>query len=533
MFAVWGQMADATTLQDADLRAPHVSNRLVRPVLTYFERTCGRPFTDQAIQDAGLPRDYLEDDGKWVSSLWTERFMVAVIRGLGRGEIFPPYADPVWQHWREMGRIAMTAEQMGPLFRTLKALGSPGTLYSNLPVLTRRGNKQIRIEAKVQGSGRAEIKVAPLVSAVGWYAASCWNFRGTLEAMPPIWGLPPAAVEHHECIFDPENPATECVYRLRYVERPLARWAGVAAAAAMGGGLGAAAVLALGRPELLGLGSVTGGATLLAAYFAWRLKQAEQASARDGRRIGEIADDADQRYADLWEEGQQLRRALLASKKLSGYLARDLVDEIVADPDREARLGGRTTHAAVLFADLVGFTSRCERMTPHAVVVELNRYFAHIDPAFVKHDGVIDKRMGDGVMAVFVPRGDADAREVRRRAVRCAIDLYKALDRCNAELVSTGAEPLQVRVGIAAGNLVQGTMGSDVKLEYTVIGDVVNLAARLESQARPGTLMVTTDVWQAFDGAPPDGCQAVGRQILSVKGKQAPVDVVEVAPRAF
>ena len=133
-------------------------------------------------------------------------------------------------------------------------------------------------------------------------------------------------------------------------------------------------------------------------------------------------------------------------------------------------------------------------------------------------------------MAVFVPRGDADAREVRRRAVRCAIDLYQGLDRCNAELIAAGTDPLQVRVGIAAGNLVQGTMGSDVKLEYTVIGDVVNLAARLESQARPGTLMVTTDVWQAFDGAPPEGCRAVGRQILSVKGKQSPVDVIEVAP---
>ena len=163
------------------------------------------------------------------------------------------------------------------------------------------------------------------------------------------------------------------------------------------------------------------------------------------------------------------------------------------------------------------------------MVAELNRYFRHIDPAFERHGGVIDKRMGDGVLAVFVPKEGADAREVRRRAVRCAADLVRGLESCNQELALEGGEPLEVRIGVAAGPLVQGKMGSDVRYEYTVIGDVVNLAARLEAQARPGHVVVTSDVWNAFQGAPPDDVQLVGRQIISVKGKQQAVDVVELA----
>ena len=182
----------------------------------------------------------------------------------------------------------------------------------------------------------------------------------------------------------------------------------------------------------------------------------------------------------------------------------------------------------MLFADLVGFTSRCERMDPEDLVADLNCYFRHIDPAFGRHGGVIDKRMGDGVMAVFVPRGDAGPKEIRRRAVRCAVDLLAGLRAANRELRSRGAELLQVRVGIAAGPLVQGKMGSSAKFEYTVVGDVVNVAARLESQASPGHVLVTSDVWNAFQGEPPDTIRPVGRQIISVKGKQQMIDVVEL-----
>ncbi len=280
---------------------------------------------------------------------------------------------------------------------------------------------------------------------------------------------------------------------------------------------------------MLGLAAFAGGAAGLAAALAWRLGRSQQDVQVEAHQIEEALQATEQRALELWEEGQKLRRALLASRKLSDYLPEDLVERIIKDPEPDLVLGGQNTEAAVLFADLVGFTRRCERMRPEAVVEELNLYFSHIDRAFVRHGGVIDKRMGDGVMAVFVPRPGVDGQEIRRRAVRCALDMLRELDQCNRVLEARGVAPLHARVGVAAGNLVQGTMGSNARLEYTVIGDTVNQAARLEGEATPGHVLVTADAFRAFD-APPPGCLVMGRSIIVVKGKSEAIDVVELAP---
>ena len=96
------------------------------------------------------------------------------------------------------------------------------------------------------------------------------------------------------------------------------------------------------------------------------------------------------------------------AKRIVGPDAAPVVERVMDNPELELTLGGRLTRAAVLFSDIVGFTPRSEERAPEDVVEELNIYFAHVDPAFKRHDGVIDKRMGDGVMAVFPPRPDDD-----------------------------------------------------------------------------------------------------------------------------
>ncbi|MEC7946771.1 MAG: adenylate/guanylate cyclase domain-containing protein [Myxococcota bacterium] len=522
-------MADATPTQDAELKAPELSNRLLLPTLHYFEEVGGIALVESALKDAGLPRSYLEDTTGWVSMEYLERLTVALIKHLGRGEVLPPYDDEVYRHWYELGRRLMQRDAIGPAWVALQAMGSPDALFQRFGAITGRGNRAIVIESRVLGQGLAEVTCRPVVPGRGWYIPSCWNFKAILETLPTIWGLPPGRVEHTRCMFDRTNPAEACVYRVRYENPRFARYRSAVVAGMLGFGLGAGAVAVAGHPQLVGLTGAAGAGAMLAAYFARRTAQAEARIMEDGTQLGKISDKLDQRYAELYDERRGLHQALLASQKLSGYLPSDLVEQIAADPARELKLGGSRTQAAVLFADLVGFTSRCERKPPESVVAELNRYFRHIDPAFERHGGVIDKRMGDGVMAVFVPKEGADAREVRRRAVRCAADLVRGLESCNQELALEGGEPLEVRIGVAAGPLVQGKMGSDVRYEYTVIGDVVNLAARLEAQARPGHVVVTSDVWNAFQGAPPDDVQLVGRQIISVKGKQQAVDVVELA----
>jgi class 3 adenylate cyclase len=522
-------MADGNSGQRDPLREQELSNRLVLPTLHYFEEVGGAAMVEAVIEEAGLPRSYLEDTTGWVSMEYLERFTVAVIKHLGRGELFPPYDDPVYRHWHELGRRSMQRDALGASWLMLQAMGSPGTLFTQLGKISGRANRGLAVSGQVLGQGLAEITCRPKDPHRGWYMPSCWNFRGMLETVPTIWGLPPGRLEHTRCMFDRDHPADACVYRVRYRDPRFARYRAAVVAGGLGVGLGVGAAVALGQPELVGLTGAVGAGATLAAWFARRSAQAEARIAEDGEHLGRTIDDLDRRYSELREHGAALHDSLLAAQKLSGYLPSDLVEQIRADPTRELTLGGSRTQAAVLFADLVGFTSRCERKDPEAVVAELNRYFEHIDPAFERHGGVIDKRMGDGVMGVFVPKEGADAREIRRRAVRAAVDLVRGLEACNHALRLEGGEPLQVRVGIAAGPLVQGNMGSAARFEYTVIGDVVNLAARLESQARPGHVVVTTDVFNAFQGALPEGVRAVGRQIISVKGKREAVDVVELA----
>lgn len=351
-------------------------------------------------------------------------------------------------------------------------------------------------------------------------AALRWSVQGFLEAVPGVWGLPLARVTHdHDAVMDDPNSPVRFE-----VHHPTVRggvWFRVVPAMILAGAVG------LGIASLQGWSAVpsgVAGALLGHGLMMWKVRQETRHEVREGSDLlFDTIKQMDARYDELWQEREALRRALLTSRKLAGYLSSDLVDRIAEDPDLELGLGGSRVEAAVLFADIVGFTPRCEAMTPEAVVKELNLYFQHIDPCFAAHGGVIDKRMGDGVMAVFPPRaGQAPPGE---RAVYCGLAMQAAVDRCNAALVATHAAALRIRVGVASGPLVQGNMGSEARLEYTVIGDTVNLAARLEGQATPGSVLAATAC------VPAEGAftRSEEREIR-VKGKSESIRVVEVTP---
>ena len=285
----------------------------------------------------------------------------------------------------------------------------------------------------------------------------------------------------------------------------------------------------------VGLGPSVLMSTLLgvlagAAIDGWRrYAQITRFARSEAADMSRMLRRADERQADLWEEHVALRRSMLVARKLSGYLASDLTERILQHPELQLELGGRYTDAAVLFADVVGFTPRCERMDPGQLVEELNIYFGHVDPCIDKHRGVIDKRIGDGIMAVFVPRADVDE-DVSVRALRCAMDMLRSLDACNAQLAERGSEPFQIRIGAAAGELVQGNMGSEVRLEYTVIGDVVNLAARLESAAPPGTALVPRAMLDHLEPEERQGLVEGTPGAIEVKGRTGTFDVIDVRP---
>lgn len=142
-------------------------------------------------------------------------------------------------------------------------------------------------------------------------------------------------------------------------------------------------------------------------------------------------------------------------------------------------LGGETVCATILFCDIRGFTSISEQIKPEQVVTLLNKYFSAMEQCIVKHKGIINKYIGDAIMAIFgVPVPNENQ---ALDAYKCSIDMKKRLIELNKELEEENLPPIKFGIGLHTGNVLAGNIGSTRRMEYTVIGDAVNVASRIES----------------------------------------------------
>ena len=510
--------------RDPKLTAPEVSCRMVTGFIEYFRERQGAEFVDAVILAAGLPIEALQVD-RWVSRAYLEKFVHEVVALLGVSEARPDYFHPVWQHWRKVGEGTLKPHLIGNIHTVLRALGSPGSFYRQVPKLVGNTNQAISARLLESGPDLAVLEFAPLSPTMPDAPWGCWNRMGLLEGAPGIWGLPNAGVEHPECMHHPTRPAKSCVYRIRYRNRTAARWLPAIGLSALGAFLGGTLAPLCGAPAFWGALTVGCGAL---ALEGWRRTQAsEQRAVEDGRRMADFVDDADRRYVTLWKERQALRSALDTNQRFSGYLSQRLVTKILEEPGRESRLEGSRTRAAVLFGDIVGFTRRCEKLSPEAAVEDLNMWFSCVDPVIHAHGGVIDKRIGDAVMVLFFADDNEGSsnQELWDRAIRCGLAMQSAMEKCRKALAHRNVEDMELRVGIAGGSVVQGTMGSPERYEYTVAGDVVNIAAHLESRAAPNRVLVLSEMLARCHPG-----EIVARRTIQVKGRQMPLEVTEIAP---
>src|SRR5204863_3785496 len=143
------------------------------------------------------------------------------------------------------------------------------------------------------------------------------------------------------------------------------------------------------------------------------------------------------------------------------------------------RLGGELREMTVLFSDIRGFTTASEKSTPEAVVAQLNEYFGAMVDVLFRHQGTLDKFVGDMVMGLFgAPVVDSRHAD---HAVACALEMSEELGRLNARWAAEGRAALDIGIGINSGEMIAGNIGSESIMSYTVIGDAVNLGSRLES----------------------------------------------------
>jgi adenylate cyclase len=202
-------------------------------------------------------------------------------------------------------------------------------------------------------------------------------------------------------------------------------------------------------------------------------------------------------------------------------VAREVVDEILKNPESLV-LSGQRRDVTVLFCDIRGFTPLSERLDPESVVLLLNDFYNLMIETTFKHDGTLDKFLGDGVMCIF---GAPIARPDHAiQAVRTALDMQAGIAELGARFTREGRPPIAVGIGVSAGEVVAGTVGSEDRMEYTAIGDSVNLAARLESIAKPGQVLISERTFEMVG----DRVQAKAMGVVKVKGKEEEVGVYEV-----
>jgi adenylate cyclase len=161
----------------------------------------------------------------------------------------------------------------------------------------------------------------------------------------------------------------------------------------------------------------------------------------------------------------------------SSYLSADLLDQLVQNPDSLA-LGGEKKELTILFSDIRGFTTISESMDPVSLINLLNRYFTPMTNAVLNHGGMLDKYIGDAVMAFF--NAPVDVKDHADSTCHAALEMIEKLDELNGELELEGISPIHIGIGINTADVVVGNMGSDTRFNYTVIGDGVNLASRVE-----------------------------------------------------
>jgi adenylate cyclase len=199
------------------------------------------------------------------------------------------------------------------------------------------------------------------------------------------------------------------------------------------------------------------------------------------------------------------------------YMTQTVIEHLM---NGKVQLGGETLTVTILFSDIRGFTTISEEMNDaQALVALLNEYFTEMVSIIIQEDGVVDKYIGDAIMAVFgAPVSKPDDAV---RAVRAAMRMRLALAELNQRLVLRGVSPLRTGIGIHTGEVVAGNIGSEQRMEYTVIGDAVNLASRLETSTKElqVDVLISEDTYELVKNT----CETRPIGQITVKGRVEPV----------
>ena len=234
-------------------------------------------------------------------------------------------------------------------------------------------------------------------------------------------------------------------------------------------------------------------------------------------------DEIGQLMVSISQMAEGLKRKEQMEKAFIRYMSPHVAGEVLSKLG-QLRLGCSFVNASVLFADVVGFTSLSEGMDPQEVSELLNDYFSQITEAATVFEGHIDKFIGDCAMMVFgLPPGKEHH---SYNALAAALLLRELVAQFSARRRQKGLTSVQFRIGVNTGDMVAGNLGSSERMEYTVIGDTVNLASRLSHAGGPGQIIITEDMCNLSELQ--GRVEAVRHDTLKLRGKTEPVTIYRV-----
>ena len=281
--------------------------------------------------------------------------------------------------------------------------------------------------------------------------------------------------------------------------------------------------------------AVLGIAAAVSVAFGWRLASVMSSAVKRVSVALERVEELDYVHIDPVRTGDELEDlangfnrmvdGLVERDKLrttfGKYMTTSVMEHLMGG---KVALGGESIRVTILFTDIRGFTTLSEHMDPQHVVALLNEYFTEMVSIVMDEGGVVDKYIGDAIMVVFGAPVSKPSDAVN--AVRAAVRMRGALRLLNERLAARGLAPLRTGIGMHTGDVVAGNIGSERRMEYTVIGDAVNLASRLESSTKElgVSVLMSQDTYEATKSA------VESRQVreITVKGRNQPVMTYEV-----
>lgn len=218
---------------------------------------------------------------------------------------------------------------------------------------------------------------------------------------------------------------------------------------------------------------------------------------------------------------QNLKEKELVRNMFSKYLSPDIAEYILDNPE-ELELGGEDRELTIMFTDIRSFTSLSENFPPHDIVKLLNSYFTKMVEIIFNHKGTLDKFLGDGILAIFGAPIHYENHALN--SIKAALDMIKYMESYNKDRIGWGLDPIHIGIGINTGDAIIGNIGSQQRAEYTVIGDTVNTASRVEGLTKKNEILISKSTFVKVKEH--INYRYMGK--MKVKNKKEPLDIFKV-----